>query len=72
MHETGPKLIDTQELLERYPALRSRGKKPSYRLEWLVRQRVIPLVKIGRRNYFSPEDIDRWIDSQKVPATGVK
>ena len=64
-------LIDSQELLRRYPALRSRkGKKQTYRLDFLVRSRKIPIVKIGRRIYFDPRDIEAWIESQKIPAGG--
>ena len=64
-------LIDSHELLRRYPALRSRkGKKPTYRLEWLCRSRQIPIVRIGRRNYFNPQAIDRWIASQEIPTGG--
>lgn len=66
-------LIDSHELLRRYPALKSpRGKKLTYRLEWLMRSRKIPIVRIGRRNYFDPRDIEAWIESQKIPAKGVK
>ena len=62
------KLIDSEELLRRYPALRSRkGKKPTYRLDWLTRIHRIPVVRIGRRNYFDPADIDAWLESQKIP-----
>mgnify|MGYP002176895564 CR=1 FL=1 len=65
------KLIDSEELLRRYPALRSRkGQKRTYRLEWLVRSRRIPIVRIGRRNYFDPCDIEAWIERQKIPAGG--
>ena len=67
------KLIDTQELLRRYPALRSRrGKKPTYRIDWLTRNRAIPIVKINRRNYFDPREIDAWIESHEIPARGVE
>lgn len=68
MSEVG--LIDSQELLRRYPALKSKGKNPFYRLQWLTRSRAIPLVKIRRRIYFDPAEIDAWIESQKIPAEG--
>ena len=55
-------LIDKNELLERCPAL-SRGS-----LEWLIRNRRIPLVKLGRRIYFDPRDIENWLDSNKIEA----
>ena len=56
-------LIDTEELLKRFPALNSkRGKKKTYRLEWLTRSRQIPIVRIGRRNYFDPDEIEFLIE----------
>jgi len=64
------KLIDSHELLRRYPALAGKGKNKFYRLQWLTRSRAIPLVKLGRRIYFDPADIDTWLESQKIPAGG--
>lgn len=61
------RLIDSHELLRRYPALAAKGKNKFYRLQWLTRSRAIPLVKIGRRIYFDPHDIDSWLESQKIP-----
>lgn len=62
------KLIDSDQLLSLYPALKSKkSKNPKYRLDWLVRNRQIPIVKIGRRNYFDPTEIDAWIESRKIP-----
>lgn len=64
------KLIDSQELLRRYPALAGKGKNKFYRLQWLTRSRAIPLVKIGRRIYFDPQEINSWIEAQKIPVKG--
>lgn len=57
-------LIDKKELEKRYPALASRP----YRLQWLVRSRQIPIVKIGRRIYFRPEEIVNWLSKHSIPA----
>jgi hypothetical protein len=57
-------LIDKEELEKRFPALAS---KP-YRLQWLVRSRQIPVVKIGRRIYFRPEEIINWLGKHSIPA----
>ena len=57
------KLIDRTELVRKHPAL---GKK-RYRLDWLVRERKIPCVKIGRRVYFDEAEIDGWLESQRIP-----
>ena len=53
-------LVDKKELLEMYPAFGKWG------LEWLIRTRRIPIVKIGKRIYFDPEDIRSWIDTKKI------
>jgi len=65
------KLLTANQLLELYPALRSpRGKNPYYRLQWLTRSRQIPIVKLGRRIYFDPAEIDAWIEGNNVPVYG--
>jgi len=56
------KLIDKKELMERHPAF---GKK-RYRLDWLVRTRKIPCVKIGRMVYFDEIEINRWLEEKKI------
>jgi len=59
-------LISKDELLERCPAI------SRWALEWLIRNRRIPLVKLGRRIYFDPRDIENWLDSNKIEAQEVK
>ena len=53
-------LVDKQGLLEMYPAFSKWG------LEWLIRIRRIPIVKIGKRIYFDPQDIQKWIQENKI------
>ena len=57
---TEEKLWDIHQLLERYPAFKHWG------VRWLIRNRKIPLVRIGRRIYFDPNDIEAWKDSNKI------
>ncbi len=57
------KLLDMDELGKRHPALKNR-----YRIQWLIRTRQIPIVKIGRRIFFDEKEIGEWIENQKVPA----
>ena len=66
------RLIDREELLELYPALASKGKNKYYRLQWLTRSRQIPVIKIGRRLYYDPEDINEWIEGKKIPVGVIK
>lgn len=61
-HEDNIQLWDFQETRERL-------KKTEQGMRWLIRTRQIPIVKIGRRIYFDPEDIRKWINSNKI-ATG--
>jgi len=64
------RLIDREELLELYPALASKGKNKYYRLQWLTRSRQIPVVRIGRRLYYDPIELQSYIESKKIPAIG--
>ena len=61
-------LIDRNELIRRYPAL---GAK-KHRLNWLIRNRTIPLIKINRSVFFNPRKIDEWIRDSEVEAKGVR
>jgi predicted DNA-binding transcriptional regulator AlpA len=53
-------LVDKTRLLEMYPAF------SKWTLDWLIRNRSIPIVKIGRRIYFDPSDVRTWVDSKKI------
>ena len=64
------RLIDREELLRLYPALASKGKNKYYRLQWLTRSRQIPVVRIGRRLYYDPIELQSYIESKKIPAIG--
>ena len=53
-------LWDIHQLVENYPALKHHG------VRWLIRNRKIPMVKIGKRIYFQPSAIFDWVESQKI------
>ena len=53
------KLLDKGTVLKRY-----HFKK--WGLEWLIRTRKIPIVKIGRKIYFDPEDLESWKNANKI------
>jgi len=72
MNNLNARLIDREELLELYPALASKGKNKYYRLQWLTRSRQIPVIKIGRRLYYDPDDIREWIEGKKIPVGVIK
>jgi hypothetical protein len=57
-------LLSKEQLLKKHPAL---GRK-RYTLDWLVRTRRIPVVKVGRYLFFDEDDIDAWIKSKRLPA----
>lgn len=66
------KLLDRNELLNHFPALRGRGKNPKWRLDWLLRKRAIPFVKVGTRSFYFDEDqIREWIRKNTVPVQNV-
>ena len=55
------KLLDRKELVKIHPAL---GK--GHRLNWLIRCRKIPIVRIGKNIYFDLAEINRWIDEHRI------
>ena len=55
------KLWDIDLLLKNYPALKPWG------VRHLIRTRSIPIIKLRRRIYFDPAEIEAWIDSKKIP-----
>ncbi|MGH7801041.1 MAG: hypothetical protein ACREOW_10515 [Thermodesulfobacteriota bacterium] len=57
-------LLDIHQLAEKYPAFKKWG------IRWLLRHRRIPMVRLGRRIFFDPEDISEWLDSQKIKPIG--
>lgn len=62
------KLIDRKELLQLFPALTGRGKNSRWRIDWLIRRRAIPIVKLGTRSiYFDEDQIREWIERNSIP-----
>jgi len=59
-------LIDKKGLLKMCPGLKRGG------LEWLIRTRQIPIIKLGKRIYFDPKDIKNWIESKKIDPQKLK
>jgi len=56
------------ELLWNFEETRKQLKKSEHGMRWLIRQRAIPLVRIGNRIYFRPSEIIKWIDEHSIPA----
>ena len=57
-----------QELLWDFEETRKQIKKSEHGLRWLIRNRAIPIVKIGNRIYFQPEEIRKWVLEHSIPA----
>lgn len=57
-----------QELLWDFEETRKQIKKSVHGLRWLIRNRAIPIVKIGNRIYFRPEEVKEWIKEHSIPA----
>jgi len=53
-------LWNLNQLLEHYPGLSYHG------VRWLIRNRRIPIIKIGKRIYFDPQEVEIWKNSQKI------
>jgi len=67
MSQLKESIIDRKELIERYPAF---GAK-KYRLDWLIRTRQIPIVKLSNRIiFFNPRAIDEWIRENEIKVGG--
>lgn len=61
-----------RELLWDFETTRKQLKKTPWGLRWLIRLRVLPIVRIGKgrgKIYFDPEDIKAYIQKQKIPPT---
>jgi hypothetical protein len=62
------KLVDRKELYRLFPALRGKGKNPRWRLDYLIRMRLIPFVRLGKRSIGFDEDaIRKWIQQNSIP-----
>jgi len=57
-----------EQLLWDFNETRKQIKRSEYGMRWLIRQRAIPIVKIGNRIYFRPEEIRDWIKKHSIPA----
>ncbi|MEE9441242.1 MAG: helix-turn-helix domain-containing protein [candidate division Zixibacteria bacterium] len=45
------------------------GRRPSTIDSWVSQKREIPYVKMGRRVLFDTNDVERWIEKNKVQPT---
>ena len=52
--------MKTKEVLNRYPAI------SNYGLNEAIKNGFIPVVKIGKLNYFDVKDIERYLASNKI------
>ena len=59
--------MSENELLWDFEETRKQIKKSVHGMRWLIRQRAIPLVRIGNRIYFRPDEIKKWIDEHSIP-----
>ncbi len=55
------RLLDRKSLGELHPALASK-----WRVDWLVRTRKIPVVRIGRAIFFDQVEIEAWISKNSI------
>lgn len=55
------RLLDRKALGERHPALQNK-----WRVDYLIRKRAIPLVRVGRLIFFDEIEIDEWVANHKI------
>jgi len=56
-----------QELLWDFETTRKKIGKSEQGMRWLIRQRGIDgMVRVGRRIYYDPVDIKKWIEKNKI------
>ena len=60
------KLWDISQLVKNYPAF------TEHSIRWKLRFGQIPHVRIKRRIYFDPEEINRWVQENKIHEIGGK
>ena len=60
VHSGNQILLKTKEVLNRYPAL------SNYGLNEAVKNGFIPVIKIGKLNYFDKKDIEKYLSSNKI------
>ena len=65
--ETAPAITSVPRLLSIEAAAAYLGV-PVRTLQGLREQRLVPVVRLGRRLYFRPEDLDRLVESRLEPA----
>jgi len=53
------KLLSFNDVVEQY-SFRPWG------LRWRIRNRTVPFVKLGKSIYFDPNDLDAWIQENKI------
>ena len=67
MSDSQTRLIDRKVLGELHPALKSK-----WRLDYLIRMKIVPFVRFRRRIYFNEASIAKWIEENehKLQAIG--
>ena len=53
-------LLKTKDVLERYPSI------SRYALNEAIKNGYIPIVKIGKLNYFDIKDIQKYLEKNKI------
>jgi len=57
-----------QELLWDFEKTRKKLSKSIHGMRWLIRNRALEMVKIGRKIYFDPNSVRAFIEKNRIPA----
>jgi hypothetical protein len=56
-----------ENLLWDFETCRKKIGKSVQGMRWLIRQRgILGMVRVGRRIYFDPIDVKKWIEENKI------
>ena len=55
-----PILVNKKELIQLFPAFTKNN------LAWWIRNRKIPMIKIGRKIFFDVKDVNDWVNENKI------
>ncbi len=61
-----------EELLWDFEKTRKKLSKSIHGMRWLVRNRALEMVKIGRKIYFDPNSVRAFVEKNKIPAVDKK
>jgi hypothetical protein len=60
--------MNDEQLLWDFETTRKKLAKSAHGMRWLIRNRALEIVKVGRKIYFDPKSVQAFIEKNKIPA----